>query len=408
MTVHVYKVAAWDGKDAYSEFAGRRTYFPTTPGATIDGGRKGLHTSRDRRFVLDYYTGLYDDDDILLKIAVEPEDIVSEEGSEVVISEGVLVDATVVRDNPLLALPPTPAGRAHRLGELVEAEVLDFFDYPADENLYEGVHVTKHPIVASAYALARRQLDYDDYGRFDVVDPAVLIGLRVEDPTDMLADADVLTTGKAIYDVALRAVDQDLDPEDLNDEETAEDLWLSDYSWGPSWAFESYLGLQYAGGDFGNRPAYDDFVEAVQTLMKAALDGKQRYALRAMAKKLALKIVPQSRLLYDVEEDQVAAVVVLAPYKPSEDDPYYEETVGFIPLDDFEYLETPEAFDDVLLADAATVVGDVDDVDQWHGTSLSIAAKAFPDLFPPNVLEEALEAGRVHEEPEYDEDEEYD
>ena len=325
-------------------------------------------------------------------------------------------DVKLLRNNPLLAEPPVAPGKAHRLGSMAEAGVQDFFADVDEsvENLYEGVHVTPHPIVATAYAMARRKNDYNDYGLYDVVDPPVLVGFKLDGEEAL--DADGYVTAKDLHELARQLIADEVTTEDFEDDhdgELQEQYDLAGYTWGPFFEFEPYFGIAYPGGRFGNQPAYDAFVSALLEHMNAISSGDySEEELRKQALKRAYEIVPQSRIMRDVFEEEVAAVLVLPPYIPAEDDAAFEEAPSppFQDLAAFEGMETPEEFDEELLEDGTVVYGDASKANRWHGTSLSIARKALPDIFTPVVVNEAMEAGSAYDleelEEESDEEEE--
>lgn len=306
-----------------------------------------------------------------------------------------------MRRNPLLSKPPVPTGygkgHRHRLGSMTEESVTKLF-YDSDpmvRNMYEGVHITPHPIVASAYALNRRELDYNDYGYLDIVNPPVLIGLTIKNPEHL--DADGYVVAKAIYDFGEQLFEDGVSSED-DLFELEDDYSFGDYTWN-NFYFDPYLGLSYAGGTFGNQPEYGSFVRAVQEqllLKKEHLVSDEDLLENALA--LASEIVPQSRVLRDIYEDEIAAIVVLPPYVPAEEDSQHEEMPSppFLDLSGFEQLETPEEFDRALLEDSFVIYGDVSKAKTWHGTSLTTAATALPAILTPELQEKAIEAGAAY------------
>jgi len=305
-----------------------------------------------------------------------------------------------MRRNPLLRKPPK-AGREHRLGSLTEREVTNLFSAvdPAAKNIYEGVHITPHPIVATAYAMNRRRVAYNDYGLLDVVNPPVLIGFRRMEGEEL--DADGYVTAKAILDMAEQLEKDGVDEEglqELTEEGALEDEYsFGDYAW-QAQPFEPYFGIQYPGGTFGNKAEYNAFFEAVEAQLAYQSDHRHNeYDLFRHALTLAEEIVPQSRILRDIYEDEIAAIVVLAPYIDGEDS-RDEEMMSppFESLDAFEDMEQPEDFNRQILNDATVIYGRLEDVDSWHGTSLSIAAEALPDILDFERKQDALEAGSVY------------
>jgi len=315
-----------------------------------------------------------------------------------------------MRKNPLLQKPPVPSGRGHRLGSMTERSVRDLFRYvdPAVLDLYEGVHVTPHPIVAAAYALNRRRIAYNDLGMDDVIIPPVLIGLRVSGPEHL--DADGYVTAKAIEDFA-----EQLEKDGVTSDDERFDYELAeleeDYSFGDNtrpefFEFDPDMGLAHPGGEFGNRADYADFVSAVRQQLAFREDpSNNEYDLLRNVLKLAQKIIPQSRIIRDVFEDEVAAIIVLAPYVPSRDDRNYEDMPSppFESLDAFEGMSTPEAFDRQLLTDATVIYGDPRKANRWHGTNLVTAAEALPSILTRKLVMEAERAGSAYKDYEVDE-----
>lgn len=92
----LYKVAAYDESrnKAYSEFGGKKTWFSLRKGAKIKGAPgKTLHTSHDKQFVLDYYTEMTDDPDVLLVLEADRNDVEKIEGDEVIVRQATLLEA---------------------------------------------------------------------------------------------------------------------------------------------------------------------------------------------------------------------------------------------------------------------------------------------------------------------------
>lgn len=305
-----------------------------------------------------------------------------------------------MRNNPLLRKPPKH-GREHRLGSAIAREVINKFSAvdPAVKNIYEGVHITVHPIVAAAYAMNRRRLAYNDDNLLDVVNPPILIGFRRINGPEAL-DADGYVTAKNILDVAEQLEKDGVDEEGLQELAEAGDLdyeYFEDYAWQVE-PFDTYFGIQYPGGKFGNEPEDVAFFEAVKAQLAYQSDHRHNeYDLFRHALALTKKIVPQSRILRDIYEDEVAVIVVLAPYLDgveSRDAEMYSPP--FESLDAFEGMEQPEEFNQQILNDATVIYGSLEDVDSWHGTSLSIAAEALPNILNFERNRAALEAGSVY------------
>ena len=133
--------------------------------------------------------------------------------------------------------------------------------------------------------------------------------------------------------------------------------------------------------------------------------------LKKNALELAHDILPQGRVLRDVGEDEVAAVVVLAPYVVSEEHRWFEEMPSppFASIKHFEECTEPSQFDSLILEEGTTIYGDPYEANRWHGTSLSIAQKALPGILTPDKVEEALDVGSAYgsELPEEEDEDEY-
>jgi hypothetical protein len=186
--------------------------------------------------------------------------------------------------------------------------------------------------------------------------------------------------------------------QELAEEGALEDEYsFGDYAWQEQ-PFELYFGIEYPGGTFGNQPEYGAFLEAVEAQLAYQSDHlHNEYDLFRHALALAKEIVPQSRILRDIYEDEIAAIVVLAPYIDGEDSRDAEMmSPPFESLDAFEDMEQPEEFNRQILNDATVIYGSLEDVDSWHGTSLSIAAEALPDILNFERKQAALEAGSVY------------
>jgi len=320
--------------------------------------------------------------------------------------------ANEVRLNPLVAQPPIIRGRQlHRMGELVLHEIQNYFKDvdSAVKDVYKGVHLTPHPVVAAAYAMDRRVIEENDYGYLDIVDPPVLIGLHIKG--EEYLDADGYIAAMNIYNVANDFVEDDIDL-DNPDEFYLIEFNLTDYAWEDLF-LDPYLGLNYVGGEIGNRPELNAFLEAVREQM--SLVGKVNDdALLKNALRLAQEIVPQSRVCRDIVSDEVVALVVLAPYTVAEKDLDFEETPTppFYDFESFFNKETPEEFNKVILEEGTVIYGDPANANRWHGTSLSVAETAFPDLLTSVLVEKALKAGSPYDletfEEEFEEEEEDD
>lgn len=305
------------------------------------------------------------------------------------------------RRNPLAARPPSPRhGREHRLGVLVAESVQRQFAHVDDNvhDLYYGVHVTKHPIVATAYALDRRKLNYNDFALIDVVDPPVLIGLRVDESEEHI-DADGYVKAQDILRVARDLIQSGHDPDEVEGDVDLYDEW-HDYSRSGYFADDVLdYGPGYVGGSIGNYPDAGDFARAVACAMRAIEEQVSEDDLLRLALRLAASIVPQSRVMRDLDEDDVVAVIVLAPYALGGEEDGEEDAKGepFTCLGRFARLETVEEYDQAILADAEVLYGDPRAADRWHGTSLSAAAEALPGILTHALVEEGKRLGSPYD-----------
>ena len=71
-----FKMVAWDGQRAYSLYQQSQT-IDLTVGSEIQMGGQGLYLGTSREFCESYYSGLTDDQDMLLTYTYSSEDILS-------------------------------------------------------------------------------------------------------------------------------------------------------------------------------------------------------------------------------------------------------------------------------------------------------------------------------------------
>lgn len=71
-----FKMVAWDGQRAYSLYEPSQT-IDLTVGSEIQMEGKGVYLGTSREFCENYYSGLTDDQDMLMTYSYELEDIIS-------------------------------------------------------------------------------------------------------------------------------------------------------------------------------------------------------------------------------------------------------------------------------------------------------------------------------------------
>lgn len=328
----------------------------------------------------------------------------------------------ILDKNPLSPTPPLPSGRTHRLGEAHIQPIRDLFG-DLDEgfdDIHRGVFLTDLPIVAYAYAEDRRETGENAFGLPDVVNPPVLIGLRIPEEDEHI-DTDAMVTAMNLLDVAQQLrLDDHAFYEEL---EQVEDL-IRDHSRSEYYSLTDES-LSSIGGDYGNRPNPYEFYEAVKQIAEA-LDQADISAaeelvdlpenIRELALKKAAELIPQSRLLREVHEDEVARIVVVPPF-PTMANIFGEESE--FPTRD-PGLDDPGVPADEIgqvsnwLLDEGTIIYESGKKpNRWHGTSLGIARRAFPRIVTFEVVNNGVRAGSAYDldalEAEYeDEDEDED
>jgi hypothetical protein len=286
--------------------------------------------------------------------------------------------------------------------------------HPWLDDMYAGVHVTPWAFAAIAYALQKRELWEDDYGRMEVLNPGVLLGISDEVEVGPY-DADALTFARAlIQDILPRLLDEPgfWDEESHFDGEAFFDTLDGDYDY-DEFAQEyisegEYLGVRAVAGDAANRPLLTAFVEELETGNNGGgwtwedfgMVSKEVLAEKAL--KIAAEVVPQGRVLGDVPASQIVAVVVVANYPPGQDGDFAEdfEAAGA----EFPYWADEaevdlENFSNKVLEEGTTVWGDPDKAEFWHGTSLDNAKAALPEILTPDVIKRAEVAGRLWPDP---------
>lgn len=307
-----------------------------------------------------------------------------------------------MRHNPLSPTPPPPKGKRHRTGDQHALKLRELFGHldSGFDDIYRGVFVADIPLVAYAYAIARREVGENDFGLPDVVDPPVLIGLSI-DPSEEHIDTDAMTAASNILSVA-----QLIRLKEYDEEESEEEL--RDYS-RPEFFDFSEFGLGYAGGSVGNLPSASDLRLEVDKMIKlleeADIDpGEEptefpddllRAALQAGA-----RIIPQARLLREVTAKEVAQILVVPPISNPEEADEFETTE--IPFDLLEENEIYRA--DAWLVSQSVPIYQRGKANRWHGTSLSIARKAFPEIVDGPTYHEGIRAGSAYDLDELEQD----
>jgi hypothetical protein len=269
------------------------------------------------------------------------------------------------KKNPLLIKPNVDLSkhRLHRAGDTYTRRIQAWLGKP-NADLYEGVHVSPCPSAATTYALNRLKVDAD---AFEVTDAPVLIGLSAACKQPDLGDMDVLTLAHTMHDELLDKFDVD-----EAESEDADLEWLQDYA--ATESYDEYLGLVFACGDWANRPSVYDLNDALIQLARSP--SKER------AIELAKEIVPQQRWGKNVPDSCVVSVVVLPPYKPDEDTAS-RESFPYDTSANEEFANEPidrDYLDSFIRRGWKVLWGDPSKAAFWHGTSASLAAKAFPAL----------------------------
>jgi hypothetical protein len=305
-----------------------------------------------------------------------------------------------MRRNPLSPTPPRPKGVIHRLGSSWEEKLRTLFGDlgPEFDDIHRGVFLTEYPVVAYAYAADRSLSGENDFGVEDVIDPPVLIGFNLQE--EEYIDTDAMVTAQNLLEVAWNWELDEVDDEDLGDV-------FSEYS--RSQYFDTMhepRAVVAAGGDIGNRPDARAFFEAAKELQEALRrrddDAEDIYELspeyRTLALKLAGEIVPQSRVLTEISGDQVACILVVHPMT-------WNEEMGSALVDPEDELESGPLTDMIPALNRFILRHAVDvypsgirpsTVKQWHGTSLSVARAAYPELISREQYHAAVKEGSTY------------
>lgn len=298
--------------------------------------------------------------------------------------------------NPLQSRPSegTFVGKLHRAGSLVADQVMREFGIGA---VYEGVHVGTHPFVAAAYALNRMRVDPYPPTFWNA---PILIGIR-EECGEPEPDMDVYSTAikldqiaQDVFDEAEGELGEDLEEHEIEEyffEESAEyaDEIVSDLAASfPLYSVEEFHEMGGVGGlcgTFANLPTVESAFGTIADLAgKYALDRTDEETLED-ALLAALDIIPQRRLLCDVEWKDVACLVALPPYRPGahsvdleERFPYFSDDVFLnqVPEDSGEI--SYEELDNALQENWLVLYGDPEDAMWWHGTGSKATLSAFP------------------------------
>lgn len=291
--------------------------------------------------------------------------------------------------------------------------------HPWLDDLHAGVHVTPWAFAALAYALQKRELWEDDYGRNEVLNPGILLGISDEVEVGPY-DVDALVFAQ---DLAQSILPQLLDEPEFWDEEShgfdGEAFWESMSAGDGEWVYDrfadahisegEYLGVRATAGDVANRPLLTAFIEELETGGKSGegwiwedFGVVSKEALAENALKIAAEVVPQGRILGEVPASQIVAVVVVENYPPGQDEDFAEEFE--VAGKEFPYWADEaevdlENFSNKVLEEGTTVWGDPDKAEFWHGTSLDNAKAALPEILTPDVIERAEEAGRLWPDP---------
>lgn len=311
--------------------------------------------------------------------------------------------------NPLRAYPTegTFVGKLHRAGRFVADQAMRTFGV---SSIYEGVHVGTHPFVAAAYALNRMRVDLYPPTFWNA---PILIGI-CEECGEPEPDMDVYSTAiqldqiaQDVFDEAEGELGEGLEEHEIEEyfEENAEyaaeivsDLAASFplYSVGE---FHEMGGVGGLCGTFSNLPTVDNSFAAILELSgKYARERTDEEALED-ALLAALDIIPQRRLLCDVEWEDVACLIALPPYRPAAHSVDLEE--GFPYFSDDVFLnQVPEHSGEISYADLDNALeehwlvlyGTPEDATWWHGTGSKATLSAFPEAQQHINLEEISNA----------------
>ena len=298
--------------------------------------------------------------------------------------------------NPLLNRPPQKYVK-HRAGP---GHTLQMQQLWGVEDMYEGVHVTSSPFAALAYALAHRLLGDNEWGLFDVILPPVLIGIGPL--KDTLPDMDVYSVANSLVAASKNLSRLDLS-EDDNWEAVEDEVNDNSHS---GWFDSDDLSVRQIAGSVANRPSSKDFSNALGKMLQVREQMESDWDLdpEEEALKLALEILTQRRVLYDVPESKVVCLVIPGAYLPER---------GGYPLGRRElaeltgkFIDSPEGdadlkkWDKQALKDGTVVWGNLNKVVWWHGTGLQIAVEALPGILTPQLVREIENEASVWDEDE--------
>ena len=343
------------------------------------------------------------------------------------------------RKNPLLSKPPRPKTGLNRAGGFTISRIESVFTgYLPDEemvDLYKGTHTSPSPFVAIAYALKRMLVDVDyefdeELEEAKVVldfdeDIPILIG--IDTGQDKLLDVDALTYAHGLVhdlDVLYDTVVERFEEYESEDFESFEEFLYSDddyineniYEASEEMSHSSFwddhvemVGIAGIAGDIGNRPHPAQVFSDLKELIALRYEDAEEWEIVEKSLMLAKKAVPQSRFMEDIEEDEVAVVLVVPPYKrgtesrdyDEDEDKYLVEPVAFNHLMGSADEVDVDLFDRVLLEEIKEKAGvlylnpdisleeALNDFDlEWHGTSFRIGKKAFPELLGSSKMEQ--------------------
>jgi hypothetical protein len=310
-------------------------------------------------------------------------------------------------ENPIDIEPPKPKTKLHRMGELASRRVLDYFEL---DDLYTGVHVTPHAFVALTYAIDRQVLGFNDYDMLDIVSPGVIVGIVPKDGNYGELDADAYSTAQEFAEL-MQAIIVDNVRQGLLLESVADILEvLENYEdeivdlLGSSNLGElEYFGIGYGGGDIGNRANPEIVRELLPKAILAVIEGAD---LRKTAMRLAMRAVPQTRIMRDIYDTEIVHIVIPAPYKLSAENPSYDTTPYFYGIE--EYVEASEdeinidRLNYLTLRDGTTIYKKPHDPSKvaWHGSGLEEMSAALPNLLTAELQQQAREAGSALDEDE--------
>jgi len=325
--------------------------------------------------------------------------------------------------NPLESRPSpgTFVGKLHRAGPMASREVEQKYGVP---DVYEGVHVGTHAFVGAAYALARvRTYAYPP----ELTNAGILIGIR-QGCGEPEPDMDVYSTAialereaKYVYEQIESEFEEAPDPDEIQEayEELSEEWDMDGEHPTDDLAARVYVydirDLQEIGGIQGLFGTYSNLPTRIsaQNALEAVVTEYGGYGFREEALHQAMQIVPQRRFLCDIPWNQVACLIAVPPYAPSEYSSEYEEGFPYadselflsrIP-EDLEDDSIYEDFDRALAKDWLVLYGNPRDAAWWHGTGSKATISAFPEAQQYIDLEEISDHFLPERADWYDEDE---